>query len=256
MGFEDSMIEAGFHDEEDYLEHLMDEFDKQNETQQEYDEDINDEYDEEWPDGYYEEESNRYYKWFRENPIKKELFIAWAYTFYEAEKNNDFFFVDRFMEWEQDEEGHIERLKNYWGKEYEALLSFIVWKQENPMEEILRQPQHEYFDFRYDPPLELSESEVLEYDVEDFKNWINRKKEFEKWFTNTSEEKKREFLNEVDYNEFDDDKSIENIRLCIIKQMDDDKEPDFIKQKVLDWYDSQPEEAGKLFYHIKCVQYY
>lgn len=29
MGYEDSMIEAGFHDEEDYLEHLMDEYDKQ-----------------------------------------------------------------------------------------------------------------------------------------------------------------------------------------------------------------------------------
>ncbi len=256
MGYEDSMIEAGFHDEEDYLEHLMDEYDKQNETQHEYDEDIDDEYEEDWPDGYYEEESTRFYKWFRENPIKKELLVAWAYTFYEADKNNDFFFVDRFLEWEQDEEGCIERLKKYWGDEYEDLLSFIVWKQENPMEEILRQPQHEYFDFRYEPPLELPESEVLEYDVEDFKSWIKRKKGFEKWISTTSEDKKREFLKEVDYNEFDDNKSIENIRLCIIKQMDDDKEPDFIKQKVLDWYDSHPEEAGKLFYHIKCVQYY
>ena len=34
MSFEDSMIEDGFHDEKDYLEHLMDEADKEWERQQ------------------------------------------------------------------------------------------------------------------------------------------------------------------------------------------------------------------------------
>ncbi len=34
MGFEDSMIEDGFHDEEEYLEHLMDEAEEEWERQQ------------------------------------------------------------------------------------------------------------------------------------------------------------------------------------------------------------------------------
>lgn len=258
MGFEESMIEAGFHDEEKYLEYLMEEFENQDENQQFCDDDSDNNETEEYYEGddYLEEECKKYYAWCRNNPIKKELLVVWAYTFFESEKENEYFFVNRFLEWEQREKECIEQLKEYWGDKYEELYSFIVWKNENPMEEILRQPQHEYFDFRYDPPLELPESDIIDYDLEDFKYWIKRKQEFDSWINNATEDKKKEFFDEIDYNEFNNDKSIENIRLCIERQLNDDKELDYTKQKVMSWYDTQPEKASKLFYYIKCVQYY
>ena len=85
MSFEDSMLEEGFHNEEEYLEYLMDEADKEWERQQyertsyqeEYYED--DDYCYEDDEEYYDKLRERYRQWIKEeNPLKFKIFTAWV----------------------------------------------------------------------------------------------------------------------------------------------------------------------------------
>ncbi|MBR5831652.1 MAG: hypothetical protein IKY79_03460 [Bacteroidales bacterium] len=264
MSFEDSMLEDGFHDEEEYLEYLMDEADKEWERQryeqsswkEEYYED--EEYYDEEDEEYYNELQERYRQWIKDNPLKVQIFWAWLYFDYEWEYrcNEKNIVLDKFEQWQKDEEYCIKELKAYYHDYYPRILKFFEWKVENPIEEILRQPNIEYFqpieEFPY--AQEIPKRDLLVDEMEDYEEWIKNKECYEQWVLSVSDEDKKEFWDMVNEYDFQNDTSIEHIRECIFEQMKD--EINSKKEKVMSWFDEDPMRGQKLFYYIKCVQNY
>lgn len=266
MGFEESMIEDGFHDEETYLEHLMDEADREWERQQNdessWDDNHSEEeyYEEDYDEGYvddewYEEVRKRYQQWIKENPIMQKLFMAWIDCYSEWE-DYEYFILDKFLEWESmEEDWRIGQLKDYYGEDfYQKIYSFFKWQVENPIEEELRPHSIEYFDYSETPPIPLPDSEVIYSEVWDFEEWIRQKENYEKWLSEASDEEKNVFFKEVDEYEFDGDNSVEHVRDCVLRQLNEDDFSDYTRQKIKNWYDRDPEKARDLVYYIRCVE--
>ena len=125
MSFEDSMLDDGYQNEGDYLEHLMDDAERTYRQQQAMEASWNssdeggtfhsEDYDE-----YYENVIENHYKpWIENNPLKFELFIAWLDIFTNLDYDDNYFFVKKFLEWEQDEVTHINQLKDYYNRKNE-----------------------------------------------------------------------------------------------------------------------------------------
>lgn len=263
MGFEDSMIEDGFHDEEEYLEYLMDEADREYERQQYEQSTYQDDYED---DNYYDENNEEYYntlrekykQWAKNNPLKYKIFIAWIDFDTEWDYEDDNFVLDKFEQWQNEEDWQMERLKDYYHEYYPRIIKYFEWEIDNPIEEILRQPEIEYFRpiSEYPYVQGIPECELLIDKMEDYEEWIRNKKKYEQWVSTASEEEKRDFWDMVIDNEFQNDTSIEHTRDCLLKQLDDDKTSDFTKEKVMSWFDEDTIRGQKLFYYIKCVQNY
>lgn len=253
MGFEESMMEDGFHDEQEYLDHLMNEADKEFESQQEMKSSWNS-YSGEEED--YEEETDYYYrmrnemsKWVKENPLKWKFFIVWVHLDTEWNYQNKNFLLDKFDEWISDEEEQMERIEDYYGSFYPRLLKYFTWQIENPIEEIIRQPSLEYYSG-------FSEDDMLEERVEDYERYIKDKDKYAEWILSVSPDEKKEYVSDVYDIEFDGDISMSHIRECVITQM---KRDDISKkniQKVLDWYDSNGDKAREFCCYIKCVKHF
>lgn len=264
MGFEESMIEDSFHDEEDYLEHLMDEADREWECQQYEQSSYQEEYED---DEFYDEDDEEYYEgllkqyqqWAKENPLKHKVFLAWAYfdTEKDSDSRDDNFLLDRFENWQREEDWQTERMKDYYGDDfYQQILSYFKWKIENPIEEILRQPQIEYFyptdTFPY--VQEIPPRDLLIEEVNEFEEWIELKKKYEQWLSTSSEVNRKEYLDEIIESEFKGDISVGHVKDCMLKQLEAEKTLDFTKEKVMKWYDEDGERGRDLFFMIKCVQ--
>lgn len=264
MGFEDSMIEDGFHDEEEYLEHLMDEAENEWERQQYEESSYQEEYDDD--EEYYDEDDEEYYdslrekyrQWIKENPLKHKIFCAWVQFDSEWESRNreKNIFLDKFGQWQEDEDYYIKQLKDYYHVYWPRIVKFFEWKIDNPIEEILRQPHIEYFRPTSEYPYmqEIPDRELLVDELEEFEEWIGNKEKYEQWKSTATDEEKKEFWDMVNENEFQNDTSIEHTRKCILKQMKD--ELDYTKEKVMSWFDEDTIRGQKLFYLIKCVQNY
>lgn len=264
MGFEDSMIEDGFHDEEEYLEHLMNEAEEEWERQQYEQSSYQEEYDED--EEYYYEDDEEYYDKLREqyrqcmkdNPLKHKIFCAWVHfdAEWEDRYKEENIYLDKFEQWQEDEKGCIQQIEDYYHVYYPRILKFFEWGIENPIEEILRQPQIEYFRPTDEYPYvqKIPDRELLVDEMEDYEDWIKNKEKYEQWISTATDEEKKEFLDMVNENEFQYDTSIEHTRECILKQMEDDL--DYTKEKVMSWFDEDTIRGQKLFYHIKCVQNY
>lgn len=262
MGFEDSMIEDGFHDEEEYLEHLMDEAEREWESQQNEQSSYEEYEDDE--EGYYEDEEyyvnlqEQYRQWAKDNPLKHQVFIAWAYfdTEKDSDSNVDNFILDKFIEWQREEDWQTERMKDYYGDFYPRILLYFEWKMENSIEELIRHPEIEYFYPIEDYPYvqEIPYRDLLVEKVENFEEWIRNKKNFDQWLSTAPDEERKEFLDNINQDFFHRNTSIENVRECLIKHLDDNKELDFIKNKIMVWYDEDGKRGRDLFYMIKCVQ--
>lgn len=260
MGFEDSMIEDGYHDEGDYLEHLMDDAEKSWKRQQAMESTWNS-YDEgesfpgEDYDEYYENIiDNQYKPWIENNPIKFELFIAWLDVFTRMDYDDNYFFVKKFLEWEQDEATHIEQLKNFYEDFFPRIYSFFEWKTENYIENYLRQPVVYYFDKDVFPGMRLlQKSEVLQNEVEDFELWIKKKKEYESWLENASSLAKECYDYDI-CDLFDGDVTSNHVYEILQKQIE--KEDESVKQLVLEWFWEDREKGKDLYVYIQRVKYY
>ena len=261
MGFEESMIEDGFHDEGEYLEHLMDEADRIFERQQ-YEQSL---YREEYEDDgyyvdeeYYDELREQYKQWAEENPLKNRIFIAWVHFDTEWDYKDDNFILDKYEEWRMEKEWQMERLQDYYDDFYPRIIKYFEWGIDNPIEEILRQPHIDYSRTSDTYPYieAIPERELLLDEVIDYEEWIKNKNNFDSWCSKENEEVKKEFFDMVIEHEFNNDTSIEHVRDCILKQMEIDKEPDFIVKKVMNWFDEDGDQGRELFYRIKCLQYY
>lgn len=267
MAFEDSMIDAGFHDEEEYLEHLMDEAaeefcSKQKETEDNYyDENVVEETDEN-EDNYkgdlYPKEREEYKEWIKENPFLKELFIAWLDIYYPSRSGiNEI--IEAFLEWRRDIKYNTSLVENYYGCNYPRIIEYFKWKVDNTIEEILRFPQIEYVGSIYDPLEELSQEEILLQKVLDFENWLRIKENYKKWVSKATDKEKKQFFEEVKEYYFDKDVSTENIRHYILQQLDDEYPlkilRDIIRDKVLRWFDNDAELACKTIFEIQCIYF-
>ena len=264
MSFEDSMIEDGYHDEEEYLNYLMDEAEEECKRQK-YEKSLydNEMYDEddfyvEDDEEHYNELNEEYLQWLKDYPLKHKIFIAWVYYDTDWDYKDKNFILKKFEEWKQDENWQMSCLKNYYREYYPRIIKYFRWKINNPIEEILRQP---YLDIEFTIPISehpyyrmIPQKELLIQEMEDFEDWICTKERYKKWMRTASDKKVKDFLDDIDDFEFQNDTSIEHMRECLLKQLEDDNLSDLEKKKIMRWFDEDTERGCKLFYNIKCVQ--
>lgn len=263
MGFEESMIEDGFHDEEEYLEHLMDEADRELEypqyEQSSYQDECEDEYyyEEEDDDEYYCCLRKQFVKWAKENPLKTKIFYAWLY-FDTEEDYNDNDYLDKFVQWQKYEDEEITHLKDYYQEYYPRIIKYFVWCIENPIEEILRTHEIEYLRPTNEYPYveSIPYRELLIDEMEDFENWVANKKSYEQWLTTASDKEKNDLFAIVNENDFQNDTSNEHVRECLLNHFGEDSVLDFQKKRVMSWFDEDMERGKNLYYTIQCIENY
>lgn len=276
MSIEDSMIEAGFHDEETYLEHLIDEAEeitknRQNhelsweslEREKEFRWEDSDEYNEEL-----EKHIDKYGQWVEDNPFKFQLFIAWIDISYRRDYDDYYFFIKRFLEWEQNEELCINQLKEKYGDFYQKIVDYFEWKSQNLIENYLRQPEILYYDKTQEYGIKkLPPDVILKNEVMDYERWVEYKEDYDRWYSKFDDCTLLPIDLEVHWNAvcrkyFDgnqsifcvnhQDEAIISVRKAIVKQIDAEIEP--IKDLILDWFDNNPIEANSLYIRICCIK--
>lgn len=254
MAFEDSMIDAGFHDEEEYLEHLMSEAENFWRKQKESDDIYYDEDGGEDENDLYPKEREGYKEWIKKNPLLKELFVAWLNIYYPSTiGSNDF--IEAFLEWRRDIQYNTILVENYYGNYYPRLIKYFKWKVDNAIEEILRFPQIENFDYNCEPPEEFSNADLLIQKVLEFENWLSFKDYYNKWMIKATEKEKNQLYEEVKKSYFDNDVTTESIRRYILQKLDDEDVIQTNKDLVLRWFDNNPQLACKTIFEIECIYY-
>ena len=198
MGVEESMIEDGFHDEEEYLEHMLDEADDFFRRQQEKKYSYYDEYKED-DEYYYDDLDYEYKEWVKKHPLKRRVFNYWLDFICEWDGNKTKDLLDNFAEWHSQEWWHISQLKRHLGDFYPRMIRYLAWDITNPIEEILRIPniqqQRPTKEFPY---LKIiPEKELIFKRVDDFEEWIEQKTKYKKWLATVTDDKKETFLNRV-----------------------------------------------------------
>lgn len=258
MGFEDSMIEDGFNDEEEYLEHLMDEAES---LWQEEQFENNDSFDDQVDFGkgygleYYEDLEKRYAQWKKDNPLKNELFLTWVscyygYPFWSMGNER----MDAFVDWEEDESLHINQLESYYGTNYKKIYDYLQWKSENPVENFLLIKSH----IRYSLDLQNVEKKstrkygdtllLINY-VDIYERWMEKRSLYEDWKINASDIELFLFYRYIEKTFFRGDISIDYIEECL------DYYGLFCKP-VSPMYYQEPEKLRKMVFKMECIRFF
>lgn len=254
MGFEESMIEDGFHDEEEYLEHLLDEADDFFCRQQEKKYSYYDEYKED-DEYYYDDLDYEYKEWVKKHPLKRRVFNYWLDFICEWDWNKTKDLLDNFAEWHSQEWWHISQLKRHLGDFYPRMIRYLAWEITNPIEEILRIPNiQQYRPTKEFPYLKIiPEKELIFKRVDDFEEWIEQKTKYKQWLATVTDDKKETFLNRVIQETLNNDISSSHVREYILNQFE--KEPGIIKEQITNWFDEDCERGITLFLEIQCVKF-
>ena len=266
MSFEESMIEDGYHDEEEYIEHLMDEAENEWECQQNYQnshkESCNDDYgDYDDEEEYYEKLKSQYQDYFKDNTLKFRIFLTWIHFDTEWNYKDRHFLLHKFAEWQGNEEWQTKRMKDYYSFYYPQIIKYLEWVINNPIEDYLTEsyrernielvihpsPTHPFVE-------PIPERDLIVERVNALGDWLNRKNKFEQWMLNSSDDEKTKFFNKIDEEEFESDSSAKHVRECVLRQLKGDRELDSTIEKVMNWYDEDAERGRNLFYMITCVQ--
>ena len=258
MGFEESMIEDGFHDEEEYLVHLMDEAES---LWQEEQLENNDSYDDQCNCGkgynleYYEELEKRYAQWEKDNPLKNELFLAWVscyygYPFWSMGNEG----MDAFVNWEEDEAIHHNQLESYYGTNYNKIYDYLQWKSKNPVENYLLIWSHTRCSIDIQNVEKKSTRKyggtilLLNY-VDIYELWMEKARLYEDWKKNTSDIELFLFYRHIEKTFFRGDISIDYIEECL------DNNGLFLKP-VSSMYYQEPEELRKMVFEMECIRFF
>jgi hypothetical protein len=256
MGFEDSMIENGFHDEEEYLEHLIDEADKIFEHQLNRQSSCIEEGNE---DFYFQSDYNElrieFQHWIRANPIMHKVFLVWFFFYAKRDKKNNNILLDKFEEWRDNETLQIIKLQKYYGDTYYRIIKYSRWEQDNLIEDILRRP---HFKFYYPQNSNLNyndipPTELLTDELNNIEEWIENKEKYNQWSSAVSDEIKKQYVNNIIWNKLNAGDTA-YIRECILQQLEEDEEPEYLKEEVMNWFELDCNRARELFLYIKCVQ--
>lgn len=266
MGIEESMIEDGFHDEEEYLEHLLDEADdffrRQQEERNSYQEESfsyqkgNEKIDSHEYSTRSELE-NQYYKWRNENPLGNKLFITWVNLDFDWDKKVTYPFLEKFEWWKRNEgDPNIQTaaIRASYGDFFSRIVEYFKWQLENPIEDMLRLPYVEQYSGGYPFTKKIPERELLVDRVYKFEDWIKYKKTYDKLFNNASDEKKKEFIEYVNEVEFQNDTSFNHVKECLIEFIDlNIGYCNINANEVMVWYVEDEERGRDLFYRIQCI---
>ena len=254
MSFEESMIEDGYHDEEEYLEHLLDEADEIFRHQLEDKYSYCDEYEED-DEFYYENLDYEYKEWLEKHPLKRRVFMFWLDYIceWDGRKHNDL--LDKFAEWHSQEWWHISQLKRYLGDFYPRMIKYLAWEIANPIEEILRIPNvQQYRPIKEFPYLTIvPEKELIFERVDDFEEWIGKKTKYKQWLTTAADDEKEALVNRVIQETLNNDISSGHIREYILNQLE--KQPGIIIEQITNWFDEDCERGISLFLEIQSVKF-
>lgn len=266
MGFEDSMIEEGFHDEGEYLEHLIGKAEDNWITEYNQRNDFN-EYPGSEDDGYedeecLEEDRKKYIQWARKNPLEKELFVAWANVYWKFTLSTPVQYFQLYIEyWIGNEEYRLYQLESLYGPDFQNVYNYLKWRIENPIENSILLEEFEKNDMEFgfdysncppDPPIELPECEILLKRVEFYEDWMKSKREYDNWKSNTIGEEKELFFKQIKDVIFNGDISAAHIRRCIEKE----DIYDSIKENILRLFDIAPDKNRDLIYEMECIRFY
>ena len=252
MAFEDSMIEEGFHDEGEYLNYLIDKAESFWQSQNEVTYEESFDYEEDEDNNEYEpEEHKEYRRWAQENPLLARLFYTW-YKMYDFESRDMDSLVIQFSIWKSDMPRYIKEVENYYGDYFPRIISYFKWKLENKIENIIRFPDFLYLYWEKDP----SYYEILKGEVEEYEEWLEKKKAYKAWLDKANKEEKKLLLIKVRDHFFKGDDSIENIKNHLINNMksNDVFGTDF--KEVIDWYNENSVAARNFYFFINCIEYY
>lgn len=260
MGFNDSMIENGFQDEEEFLEHIMDEADKEFEKQyklQQYwdnfpngvvEDDSDDEYSD---DEYYREEWKRYCIWKDNNYTMWNHFWIWFDTLSShAKHHGSTAVVDAFLEWEQMSDMFIGQLKNYYGDLYKIIHNILIWEEKHPIQRILEGTFVDFFSntedkFECDNIVAVL-TEGL-YDVP----W-NEVNNYNKMISNITREERDIFYKKIDKDIFNNNRSIEMMLFVILKSNLSQNTKEILFKEFI----KNPKSSIDEYYQIKCIETY
>lgn len=250
MGFEESMIEDGFHDEEEYLEHLLDEAEKLYAHDNYTEEILDDPSLQEDDESFDESERIRYANWVIENPLEKEFFCAWLNTDI-CGTYSTYYIIEKFHEWEKNTEKCKGDLKINYGNLYPQIVEYFLWKIDNKEEDKLI--RYEYNSDLENDYYSLSLREALLRDVENYQSWLLSKSSYLNWESEISDEEKKKFYEEVVEEEFGGDYSTEYVRKLVFSYIDENDESD--THRFTKWFDDNPQKALEIYFLIKCVQH-
>lgn len=259
MGFEESMIEDGFTDEEAYLEHLLDLADEQfykntgvsyNEyleyedfDQQTYEDRI-DEY--EYVD-VTDEERDFYRSWRESNLEESVYFSLWVDTFFgEGRKPRFEDYVDKLTEYLHASEIHKNELKNHYRGFYEAVVDYLMWKRKNPMYSLFLE---ECINVISDE--DSYDHEILNRIVE-YNKWKDEQEAYEQYINQLSELEKQNFYDDINECYFDGEKTQENILNAI--RSNTDYYDLYANRYVKD--ENDVNDICELYYYMVCVDYW
>ena len=255
MGFEDSMIEDGFHDEEEYVEHLLDEADDFFRRQQEKKYSYYDEYEED-DEFYYDDLDYEYKEWCEKHPLKRRVFSFWLDFICEWDycKYNDL--LDKFAEWHSQEWWHISQLKWHLGDFYPRMIKYLAWEIANPIEEILRIPNvQQYRPTTVFPYLKIvPEKELIFERVTDFEEWNGKKKKYKQWLTTVTSDEEEALTNRIIKELLNNDISSSHVREYILDQFKE--KPGIIIEQLSTWFDEDTERGIRLFLEVQCVKFF
>lgn len=235
------MLDAGYYDEEEYLEHLHDVAENSWEEQERRSASYTD-YEENEDDGdmeeYYDEiEMGKYKDWIEKNLVEKDLFITWFQIF----RYMDFFDYDyllqEWQEWLHNPDGCIEELKQCFGSDYSRMTTYFSWKSRNYLEEHFRNPYYETIDSSGEL---LSKEDILRNQLDDFEEWMRIKGRYEEWQANASTCELEKLSNMVS------EQMGNKHPLAIYKEYDTDRNAQLTneqKRKIIDLFRYHKEEA-------------
>ncbi len=263
MSFHDSMIDEGYSDEMEYMDHLLDEFEKSQSYIESYDDDICDEYDDndEDIDELNEKELKEiisfFRKWLKNNPNERDkFFICYHYMFDYVNYMN------------------LDNLHNRWTPKYYDELcsgsydkylkeSYLEWAEEHKLENFFSGIMFEHVEDSIAPCFDDNGSfKDMVYDSSNVNRqreiswslWMDDNDKFHKWLDSLSIRERKDFYNGVNNNI----RNEKGLFFSMLQYYVEVKEQMFFEEcfYMLTYILKNIHKAFKIFYEKKCFDYY
>lgn len=187
MSFHDSMIEAGYFDEQDYLDHLFDVADKAFEEQSNIKYEEESDYDD--SDDNWNEDAMEYAEWLCDNHRRKILFLMW----FNLQRESGAFDnpLDARRAYIEEEEYCNNEVKESYGQFFNVVMHYVEWRENNLAEEVFREPKYDLYD---EDGEYIGFRGKLSKQVEEWFHWMRKKQIFD----SLSEEEKEHYKAKVE----------------------------------------------------------
>ena len=262
MSFHDSMLDDGYSDEEEYLEHLFDVFDKHQDEikrldySEDYNQEENDDEEEEdyffnenkWNTESFQSDVKFVRKWCKKNTKDRDK-LFWAYHLsYDIPNYSDL--SDFLIKW--DYHSYQEWIIDC--TETENYGSYWEWIENNKLENFFSGIMLEEVTDCYDDKGVYDENKVIEARVTNWDIWETLKQKYHKWINTASEEEKENFFNDIKFEIHNQKGTFSAIMQSYVEIKDKlfEEECWYIIKNIL----TNIKEASNVFYKVKCYKKY